>query len=64
MTFDAWETASKENPLFVLENVDWKLSPTKLSNIFVNYEEPRIPYTFQDLSSKFIHKVCQVLSEK
>lgn len=62
-TWDAWEKASEENPLFVLQ-LDWPMLDATLVSWLGNAANERqpAPAGFQDLSSKFIRAASNILS--
>jgi len=65
-TWEAWEKASEDNPLFVL-NLKWpELGYTLASYLgdAAKEQPPAPPAGFQDLSSKFIRAASDILSFK
>jgi len=65
-TWDAWEKASEENPLFVL-NLKWPELGYTLAGYLgdaAKEQPPAPPAGFQDLSSKFIRAASNILSFK
>lgn len=63
-TWDAWEKASAENPLFVLQ-VPWHKLHYTLADLLKNVATDKLPApppAFQDLSSKFIRAASDILS--